>query len=245
MTTSRTTNTVTVSKSLLAIVGSIAALGLLGGTFALGMISAGPASSRSASGGTQSVTPGTTTTSTAPTGTTSTAGGPFAVGRTVNFQTPVLNLTGRKTTLARGSKGTIIVAMASWCLYCGYDDKYVMPLLAKTPGVAIDIVDISPQGGIADPGPQNPPFSGHDGTGGALTTAGMESIMRQYVTTYGTLNASNIHVYVAPTRTQTAWNVQSTPTIAYVSANGKTVVAPPGAQTISQAQSALKQTMGN
>ncbi len=135
------------------------------------------------------------------------------------------------------------MAMASWCLYCGYDDKYVMPILAKTPGVAIDIVDISPEGGIADPGPQNPPFGGHDGTGGAITTAGMESIMRQYVTTYGTLNASNIHVYVAPSSTQNAWNIQATPTLAFIDSNGKVSVAPAGAQTISQAKADLQQAL--
>ncbi len=245
MATTRT-KTVTVSKSLLAGIGVVAALGLLGGAFALGTsVTSSSSGTGSSKGFTAPVKPGTTTTTTGSSGsTTPTAGGPFAVGRTVNFGTAVINLAGQKTTLARGTKGTVIMAMASWCLYCGYEDKWVLPMLAKTPGVAIDIVDVSPQGGIANPGPKSPAFSGHDGTGGPITTKTMISIMRQYKTTFGTLNATNIHVYVAPSATQSAWNIQSFPTLAFVGANSKTVVAPAGAQTISQAQSDLQQAMG-
>ncbi len=112
------------------------------------------------------------------------------------------------------------------------------------PGVVVDIVDVSPQGGIADPGPQSPAFSGRDGSGGPLTVAGMETTMQQYQKTFGTLNAPNIHLYVAPQSVQTAWNVQSYPTLAFLNDRGKVVVAPPGAQTLSQAQSHLQQALG-
>lgn len=179
-----------------------------------------------------------------PTSASKPTGTPFVVGRSAPWAAPVETLTGQQTTLAQGSKGTVIMAMASWCLYCGYEDKWVLPVLAKTPGVVIDIVDVSPQGGIADPGPQSPAFSGHDGQGGPLTVAGMESTMQQYKKTFGTLNASNIHLYVAPQSTQSAWNIQSFPTLAFANASGKVVVAPAGAQTISQAQSDLQQALG-
>lgn len=211
-------------------IGIVAALGA--------SVTSSSASTGSSTGFTAPVKPGTTTTTTGSGGsTTPTAGGPFAVGRTANFHTAVINLAGQKTTLARGTKGTIIMAMASWCLFCVYEDKWALPPLAKTPGVVIDIVDVSPQGGIADPGPKSPAFSGHDGTGGPITTATMVSTMNQYKKTFGSLNASNIHIYVAPRATQSAWNIQSFAMWAFVGAHGKTVVAPAGAQTISQAQS--------
>ena len=168
---------------------------------------------------------------------------PFSPGSATMFSTVVESLSGHATALARGPKATVVMAMASWCRYCGYEDKWVLPQLAKTPGVAIDVVDVSPQGGIADPGPQNPPFSGHDGQGGPLTVAGMETTMQYYVTTFGTLSASNIHVYVAPQTTQSAWNIQSFPTLAFLGANGTVAVAPNGAQTLSQAQADLQQTL--
>lgn len=237
MATSQNT-TVTLSKPVFAILATVAGLGVLGGTFALGL-STGSSSAASAIAG--PVPPGTTTTTTT---SAATPTGPFVAGQTMNFKTAVDTLQGQRTTLARGSKGTVIMAMASWCLYCAYEDKYVMPALAKMPGVVIDVVDVSPQGGIGAPGPATPAFSGHDGTGGALSVAGMESTMRQYVTTFGTLSAPNVHVYVAPSVTQTAWNIQSFPTLAFVGANGQVTVAPTGAQTLSQAQSDLQQALG-
>lgn len=241
MATSENT-TVTLSKPVFALLATVAGLGVLGGTFALGL-STGSSSVAAATPSAVAgpVTPGTTTTTTTP-GATPT--GPFVAGQTMNFKTAVDTLQGQRTTLARGSKGTVIMAMASWCLYCAYEDKYVLPALAKTPGVVVDIIDVSPQGGIGDPGPATPAFSGHDGTGGALSVAGMESTMRQYMKTFGTLSAPNIHVYVAPSVTQTVWNIQSFPTLAFVNGKGAVSVSPAGAQTLSQAQSELRQALG-
>ena len=166
MATSLRNTTVTVSKSLFIGLAGVAALGLMGGAFALGLASVSSSSASATQTGTAPVTPGTTTTTTTPG---STPTGPFVAGQPINFQTSVDTLTGQSTTLARGSKGTVIMAMASWCLYCAYEDKWALPPLAKTPGVVIDIVDASPQGGIGVPGPQSPAFSGHDGTGGAIS----------------------------------------------------------------------------
>lgn len=168
---------------------------------------------------------------------------PFTLGHAFPFTSRVDTLNGHPTTLARGSRGTVVIAMASWCLYCGYEDKWVLPVLAHTPGVTIDVVDVSPRGGIADPGPQTPPFSGHDGSGGPLTTAGMESVMQQYVKAFGTLSAPSIHVYVAPASTRQAWQVTMFPTLAFINHAGRVAVAPPGAQTLPQAQADLQQAL--
>lgn len=234
---------VTLSKGVAVGLAIAAAVGFLSGGFTLGVV---------ATHGFQTSTPTSPSTTAAPgggavgsPGTTTLSGGPFTTGATFNFKTPVENLAGKTTTLARGSQGTVVMAMASWCLFCAYEDKYALPPLAKTPGVVIDIVDVSPQGGIGEPGPESPAFSGHDGTGGALNTAGMVSVMQQYKKTFGALNAPNIHVYVAPNETRTAWNVQSFPTLGFIGANGQVVVAPAGAQTVSQAQADLQQALSS
>ncbi|CAB1129478.1 conserved protein of unknown function [Candidatus Hydrogenisulfobacillus filiaventi] len=152
---------------------------------------------------------------------------PFAVGSTLPTGRVVDSLAGKPTALARGSRATIVMGMASWCLYCGYEDRWVLPAIAKEPGVAVDIVDLSPQGGIADPGPETPPFSGHDGEGGPLDTAGMEAVMRQYLAAYRGL--PGIHVYVAPAAIRQAWAVQGFPTLAIANTQGRVVQVVPGA----------------
>ncbi len=178
-------------------------------------------------------TPTALTTTGAGTATATASATPWTVGHVAPWSANLTTLTGQSTHLARGAHGTIVMAMASWCLFCGYEDRWVWPKLAQAhPHWAIDIVDVSPQGGIADPGPQNPPFHGHDGVGGALTVSGMQTTMRQYVSTYG-LHAPNIHVYVAPTATQSAWAVQSFPDIFVINAAGQVVHQSPGAITAS------------
>ncbi|AUW95318.1 hypothetical protein BXT84_00480 [Sulfobacillus thermotolerans] len=158
---------------------------------------------------------------------------PWTVGHPAPWSAALTTLSGQTTHLARGPHGTIVMAMASWCLFCGYEDRWVWPSVAREhPQWAIDIVDVSPQGGIADPGPQNPPFHGHDGVGGPLSVAQMQTTMQHYVQTYG-LHAPNIHVYVAPTATQSAWAVQSFPDIFVINAAGQIVQQSPGAITAS------------
>jgi len=183
----------------------------------------------------KSVTP-TAAPSAAPTAPPSPTTSPWVVGQSAPWNAPLTTLTGQPTHLARGQKGTVVMAMASWCLYCGYEDRWVWPAFAKAhPQWAIDIVDVSPQGGIADPGPQSPPFSGHDGVGGSLSVTGMQAVMRQYVQTYH-LAAPNIHVYVAPLTTQSAWHVASFPSIYVANSQGIVEQSTPGAITLAQAQ---------
>ncbi|WP_053958144.1 hypothetical protein [Sulfobacillus thermosulfidooxidans] len=172
---------------------------------------------------------------TTPSATPPSSAGPWTIGQTAPWSAPLTTLSGHATHLARGSHGTIVMAMASWCLFCGYEDRWVWPQMAREhPHWAIDIVDVSPQGGIADPGPQNPPFHGHDGVGGPLTVAQMQATMRQYVSTYP-LQAANIHVYVAPSPTQSAWHIGSFPTIYAINRQGIVQQTTPGAVTLTQA----------
>ena len=162
----------------------------------------------------------------------------FTSGHAAPWSTPLETLSGQSAHLVRGTKGTLVVEMASWCLFCGYTDKYIVPVIAAMPGVAVDVVDVSPQGGIANPGPETPPFSGHDGQGSAINTAQMATTMQQYVRTYGTLGQA--HVFVAPSAARSAWAIQSFPTLDWINAAGKVVSATPGALTIAQAQAQAK-----
>ena len=168
---------------------------------------------------------------------------PFHSARSYTFSATVDNLQGYPASLARGRRATIVMAMASWCLYCAYEDKYVIPRLAQTPGVVIDIVDVSSKGGIGDPGPQFPAFTGHDGHGSALNVAGMVQTMAQYTQKFGTLSAPNIHVYAATPATQKAWHVTTYPSMAFIRATGMVASAPPGALTLAQAQQALQDAL--
>lgn len=226
---------ITVSRKLVGGLLAVVAGSLFLGGWALGVLTAQPRSAltvKTAPSSPPSHAAGT-----------STASNPFVVGTSFPFTTSqVETLTGHVTHLALGSRATIVMAMASWCLFCGYEDKYVLPVLARTPGVVVDIVDVSPQGGIADPGPATPPFHGHDGAGGPLTVAGMRTTMQHYVQTYG-LAKTAIHVYVAPTATQQAWHVSAFPSLAFLNARGTVVVAPPGALTIAQGRTALDEAL--
>ncbi len=163
---------------------------------------------------------------------------PFTAGQYAPLTAAVRTLNGTPAHLARGKRGTIVIAMASWCLFCGYEDKWALPPLMAQPGVVLDVVDVSPLSGIADPGPQSPPFSGHDGSGTAINTKQMEQVMRQYVARFGTLQ--HAHVYVATAATRKKWHVTSFPSIAFINAKGLITVNPPGALTQSQAAHDLK-----
>lgn len=144
--------------------------------------------------------------------------------------------TGKPSHLVEGSHVTVVMLMASWCLYCAYVDKYVWPSLIHTPGLSVDIVDVSPQGGIGDPGPKSPPFSGHDNPAGSLSAQGMRTTMQQYVKRFD-LHYPNLHVYTDPSG-QSYWGLQYFPTILFVNRQGQ-VKRVNGALTLPQAKSLL------
>lgn len=211
---------------------SVGVLGLLAGGFAVGTL----------------LRPAAKTTTTAVTTKTPAATAPATSGNTgittyagsaKLWTSPVKTLAGKATTLAHGSHGTAVIMMASWCLYCGYDDAYVIPQLVKAlPGVTLDIVDVSPQGGIADHGPETPAFSGHDGTGSPITTVGMEKVMTQYTKTYHI--PASVHVYVAPSATRTAWAVSAYPTWVFANGTGIVTKITPGALTTATASTTVQ-----
>ncbi len=144
--------------------------------------------------------------------------------------------------LVKGSKMTVVMLMASWCLYCAYDDKYVWPSLLHEKGLTLDIVDVSNHGGIGDPGPESPPFSGHDNYQSATIGArGMIQTMNQYVKQFS-LNYPNVHVYVDPNGLS-YWSVKNFPTILLINGKGQLVDRVDGALTKSSAQKLVAQVM--
>ncbi|MCL8208381.1 MAG: hypothetical protein K6V97_09970 [Actinomycetia bacterium] len=161
------------------------------------------------------------------------ARGGLAVGQSLAGQKPVETLTGQPTSLALGRRATVVVLMATWCRYCGYEDRWVVPGLVGQPGVAVDLVDVSPYGGIASPGPQSPPFSGQDHIGKKTTVAGMRAWMARYAAQYGL--PPGVHLYVAPSETQASWKVASYPTIVLLDGSGTVRRVIAGAFTSSKA----------
>lgn len=141
--------------------------------------------------------------------------------------------------LARGSQVTVVMLMASWCLYCAYEDKYVWPTILHTKGLALDIVDVSTYSGIGDPGPKEPAFTGQDHPGPLVGAAGMNQTMEKYVKQFG-LKASNIHVYVDPQGLR-YWSVTNFPTILLLNRHGQLITRIQGALPLNRAQSVVQQ----
>lgn len=211
---------------------SVGVLGLLAGGFAIGTV----------------LRPATKTTTTAvtaknPSATAQATSGNTGIttyaGSAKLWTLPVKTLAGKTVTLAHGPHGTAVIMMASWCLFCAYEDQYIIPELVKAdPQITVDIVDVSPQGGIGVPGPETPAFSGHDGTGSAINSAGMEKVMTQYAKTFH-LPAS-VHVYVAPSATRAAWAVSAYPTWVFANGSGIVTKIAPGALTTTSAPTTIQ-----
>ncbi|NMP23198.1 TlpA family protein disulfide reductase [Sulfobacillus harzensis] len=153
------------------------------------------------------------------------------------------SITSRKPAkLVRGQHITVVMLMASWCLYCAYDDKYVWPAILHTPGLQLDIVDVSPHGGIGDPGPQNPPFSGHDNyQSSTIGASQMIQTMRQYRKKFH-LTDSNVHIYVDP-KGMRYWSIQDFPTVLIINGQGHLAERINGALTVQNANKLVAQVV--
>lgn len=164
--------------------------------------------------------------------------GAFQVGKAVPSGA-LLALSGRQGALRLGRRATVVVFIATWCKYCAYMDKWIVPQISKLHGIQVDVVDISSEGGIADPGPRTPVFSGSDAQKEPLLSLrGMESDLRTYVADYR-LNGSDASFFVAPSSTQTKWRISALPTVVVLNTHGTVSVAHPGAMTIGQLSAAV------
>lgn len=135
---------------------------------------------------------------------------------------PLTLTSGKPVTIARGPRLTIVMLMASWCLYCAYEDKYVWPHIARSfPGVKVDVIDVSQNGGIGVPGPQSPAFTGHDNIGLKLGVLGMRKTMITYRQRFD-LHKPAVNVYVDPSA-RGYWHVTSFPTLLFVNSAGRIV----------------------
>lgn len=171
--------------------------------------------------------------------------GPFTIGARGPIGADLLTLQGSSTHLAIGRKATVVIAMATWCMYCGYMDRWVVPQVATMRGVRVDIVDVSPSGGIADPGPPTPPFHGSDAIAPPpVDVAGMEAVLHQYMAKYHLQGDPGVSAYVAPQATQAAWKVTGFPTVVVLNAQGTVVWASQGGMTLSQLTQRIKSAKG-
>lgn len=164
----------------------------------------------------------------------------FKAGKAAPVKSPLLALDGKAATLALGRKATVVMGMSTWCRFCGYMDKWVLPGLAGKSGVTVDVVDVSPTGGIANPGPKRPAFSGTDGSGGTpMSVSGMEADLHTYTLQYGIAN-SGIKFYVAPASTQQRWSISVFPTVIVLNSRGVVSTEQPGAMTLAQLTAAVE-----
>ena len=141
-----------------------------------------------------------------------------------------------------GSRLTAVMLMASWCLYCAYEDKWVWPtILQTTPGLQLNIVDVSDESGIGVPGSRQPAFTGHDSVGPVVKVAGMELTMRQYIQHFN-FHYPNAHVFVAPNGGE-YWKLSAFPTILFFNRQGRLVQRINGAPTEAQLRSVVHQLL--
>lgn len=161
-------------------------------------------------------------------------------GFTWKYQAYALK-SGKPSYLAHGSHVTVVMLMASWCLYCAYVDKYVWPTILNNPGLHLDIVDVSDYNGIGNPGPEQPAFSGKDHVGHKVGVTGMRSVMSQYIKRFH-LNRTNVSVFVDPTGIS-YWSVQYFPTILILNSHGQLVERISGGVTLPKAQTILQSVL--
>lgn len=156
----------------------------------------------------------------------------------------VVNLHGRPVALARGKSGTVVILMATWCLYCAYLDRYDVPVLARTPGLVIDIVDTDVGGGIAQAGPISPAFGGLDHVGLPETMSQEQRTMATYAHRFGLNAIRNAHLYVATPAAQHVWAPGKFPTLIAVDPAGEVVDVHPGTGDVSWAVGWLTNQLG-
>ncbi len=80
---------------------------------------------------------------------------------------PLVAMNGKAENVAISGKPTVVVFFATWCPYCAYDAKYVLPAFAKKvqqAGGRVIGVQASLQLGIGIPGPLGNPTAGQDGS---------------------------------------------------------------------------------
>jgi thiol-disulfide isomerase/thioredoxin len=143
------------------------------------------------------------------------------VGAQIEGSLGVLNLAGAPTRLALGRQATVIVLMATWCKYCAYEDRWVVPRIEGAPGRAIDVVDVSAHGGIATPGPVKPAFSGREQRTGPVSAQMAAATLQRYGQRYGLLGARSVHLYVATAGARARLQVETYPTFVIVGADGR------------------------
>lgn len=139
---------------------------------------------------------------------------------------PVRVFTGpplRWRTLRPGAR-TVILAMAPWCRYCAWEDRWVEPGLARylgRKGIRLVIVDGSAKLGVATAGPIGQPGGGQDGVGPALTPSdpgyqtAVEASLAGYRHRYGVIVWANPAAHL-----KARWRLAEYPTFLFVNPDG-------------------------
>ncbi len=125
------------------------------------------------------------------------SGGPLTEGGATRTAPGIVNLHGRPVALARGKSGTVVIFLATWSLYGAYLDRYSKPVLARTPGMVMDMIDTDVGSGIAHARSLSPAFGGLD-QGLPGTTSQEERTMTAYAHRFGLNSVRNAPLHGAP-----------------------------------------------
>ena len=148
---------------------------------------------------------------------------------------PLVATNGQKVHVQLSGKPTVVVFFATWCPYCAYDAKWVMPAFTRKvrqAGGQVIGVQSSLQLGIGVPGPFGNPYGGKDGSHFQPPPGKEQSDSLAELKRYVQVFHVTYPLYYDPGLAwSTRMGVQSFPSFAFYDASGKFVAGLGGAQS--------------
>lgn len=148
---------------------------------------------------------------------------------------PLVATNGKQVNVEVSGKPTVVVFFATWCPFCAYDAKWVLPAFAKRvqqAGGRVIGVQASLQLGQGIPGPLGQPQLGQDGSHYQPPASKEQSMSLAELKRYKKTFHLNYPLYFDPALHYTmSMGVSSYPSFAFLNASGKMVAGLAGAQS--------------
>ncbi len=148
---------------------------------------------------------------------------------------PLVSTSGKQVNVVLSGKPTVIVFFATWCPYCAYDAKWVLPQFTtkvKKAGGQVLGVQANLQLGQGVPGPLGNPYAGKDGSHFQPPKAKEQSDSLAALRKYEKDFNLNYPLYFDPHLTYTTkMGVVNYPSFAFFDASGKFVAGLGGVQS--------------
>ncbi|MDA8345877.1 MAG: TlpA disulfide reductase family protein [Thermaerobacter sp.] len=147
---------------------------------------------------------------------------------------PLVATSGKQVNVVLSGKPTVVIFFATWCPYCAYDAKWVMPEFAKKvkqAGGQVIGVQASLQLGQGIPGPKGNPQGGQDGSHYQPAPTKEQSMSIAELKRYEKVFHLDYPLFFDPGLHYTmSMGVSSYPSFAFFNSSGKFVSGLEGAQ---------------